>query len=72
MKQLTEATSQPVSALLTRASRNVVANTLLSEERQGTGGEFGLRKLKRCLILGVSFTLLMLLVGVRLRVNHIT
>ena len=52
----TVATSQPVSALRAVASENVFVNSRLSWERGGLGNALGLRRVKRCLIAGVSFT----------------
>lgn len=54
---LTVATNHPVSAFLNLASRCVFANTLFSWVRGGLGKAFGLRKVRRCLIAGVSLML---------------
>ena len=51
------ATNHPVSAFLTFASRKVFANTLSSWAKGGLGKTFGLRRVRRCLIAGVSLML---------------
>jgi hypothetical protein len=61
--RLTVATNHPVSAFLIFASRSVFANTLLSWVRGGLGNTFGLRKVRRCLIAGVSLMLDILMSG---------
>lgn len=55
--RLTVATNHPVSTFLILASWSVFANTLLSWVRGGLGKAFGLRKVRRCLIAGLSLML---------------
>ena len=61
--RLTVATNHPVSAFLIFASQSVFANTLLSWVRGGLGNTVGLRKVRRCLIAGVSLMVDILMSG---------